>query len=588
MSKTDIMKKEDSEFNEKNAKKKSFNFKMPAALTIIIIILFGLVLLSWFAAWGGASYEEAINFTLNKGDIISFDSMGIDHDQWIKYLDSIEVEGEIPKAFKDLIVIPIEGTPLAGLKNTGATITFSTGETLTNNVSALGIFGVPIAMSYGFMSGADLIFYLFILGAVIELMLVSGSMEVGISGLVKGFNGKEIFLIPTLVVLFSAGGAIYGMSEESIALFVIVVPALSLAGFDAVTGMLVILAGTATGNAMSIVNPFNLGAAAGAIKDTAGGANFNQGSTIIFTLIWWSILTVITASAVTGYAAYVKKSPNKSFNVSMKAETDEWLKGFDKDEDTPKATGRQKGALTVFGLSFLLMILLFIPWGELFGIDYDTGTKDPITGGINIIGEWYFPELSMLFIVSGTIIALILGMGMDKTTTTMWAGAKEMFSVAIMIGVARGIPFIMESTGLQMWLIGGLIGGLKGVSPIAFLYISFVILLLLSTIITSTSGLAGASMGIFTAAVVGFTGSAEVGSAWRGVDPMKYMGAIVIIYMMSIGIMNFFVPTNPIVMASMQQSRVAYADGAKATAPIAGVMFLITLCLIIPSTTLLY
>lgn len=457
---------------------------------------------------------------------------------------------------------------------------------ITEGVGAMGIFGVGVAMAHGFMAGSDLIFYLFVLGAVIELMLVSGSLENGISGLVKGFNGKELLLIPILVVLFSAGGAIYGMSEETIALFVIIVPALSLAGFDAIVGMMVILGGTATGCAMSIVNPFNLGAATGAINDVEG-IIYQQGVTLIITIVWWVILTSITSMFVTGYAWWVKKDPSKSLNKEKKEECNEWLAGFTKNSNKASgATTRQKWSLGIFITSFTLMILLFVPWADLVGLEYSTGNNDPIFGLIAPLGTWYFGELSMLFILTGAIIALILGMGATKTSKAAWAGAKEMFSVAIVIGIARGIPYILETTGMQNFLVGGMIQAMGEISPIAFLYISFFILLLLSTVITSTSGLAGATMGLFASAVLAFTSSGS--EKWAGIDPATYMGAIVIAYMMAIGVMNFFIPTNPIVMASMDQSRVAYGDGVKVMAPIAGVMFLITVALILPSTMLLW
>ncbi len=151
-----------------------------------------------------------------------------------------------------------------------------------------GLFGIGAAITEGFGNAYQLIFYLFVLGALIEVLLVTGTMEAGVGSLVKGLNGKEIILIPLLFILFSAGGTSYGMQEETIGLVVIVVPALVLAGFDTITGLLVILLGTTTGFAMSTVNPFAVGAAESPINDALASAGIEEsivGVGLVFRLI---------------------------------------------------------------------------------------------------------------------------------------------------------------------------------------------------------------------------------------------------------------------------------------------------------------
>ncbi len=492
-------------------------FQMPTAITILIFIIIGLIVVTWIASWAGASYTD--------------------------------------DSGADALVNP------------------------------MGIFGLGQAIASGFVGGADLIFYLFVLGAVIELMLVSGAMEAGISSLVKGLGGKELFLIPILFILFSAGGTIYGMSEETIALFVIVVPALSLAGFDTITGLMVILGGTATGCAISTVNPFAMGAADLAIKDA--GVEGVMSYVLLFNLVWWFIMTTITCSIMTGYAWYVKKNPTKSFVKNGKEEADEWLSQFN-TKDSQTATGRQKAALAVFMAAFVLMILFFIPWPDVLNIDTDSsayygdGFWGPILGvlfgSLTPMGWWYFNELSMMFIIVGLLIALILGMPKKQTSEAAWEGAKAMFSVAVVIAIARGIPFVMETTGLQPWLIQGMLGIVgNGANEWVIVYAMFIILFLLATVITSTSGLAGAALPMMTAFVVGAFPTATP-------EQLQFiMGGVAIAYMTAIGFWNFFVPTNPIVMASMEYSRVKYQDGIKLALPMGLALLIVTLAAMLPS-----
>ncbi len=505
-------------------------FKMPGSLTIIIGVLIGVVILTWIASWAGASYDTEVPV----GEWVLGD------DGW-----------------------------------TGPT------EIVNENVTPMGIFGAPIAAAYGFLNAADLIFYLFILGAVIELMLVSGSLEKGVAGLVKGFNGKEIFLIPLLVFIFSAGGTIYGMQEETIALFVIIVPALCIAGFDAITGLLVILLGTTTGFAMSTVNPFSIGAALGGVGDSV--EDFSD-TAIVFRLIWWFVLTIAVAAFVTGYAAFVKKNPEKSFNKEMKGDTDAWISSLSATDDSP-STGKQKAAIGVFMTSFILMVLLFIPWNDL-GIIPEYTLDGPFLGiffgNVAQLGWWYFAELSMLFIITGTIIAIlvkdeIIRSG-ETVSGTMWNGAKEMFSVAIIIGVARSIPYVLETTGTQTWMVQGMTSGLEGMSTIGFIYMSFFIFLVLTLLIPSTSGLAGATMGIMAplASQVGGAGSTESIMAISG---------MLVAFVLATGIVNMFVPTQAIVMASCASAHVSYGDAMKPTLTWAGIMVLISM-VVLPSIML--
>lgn len=505
-------------------------FKMPGSLTIIIGVLIGVVILTWIASWAGASYKTEISS------------------------ENLTITGDVSK----------DGT-----------------KVITENVTPMGIFGAPIAAAYGFSNAADLIFYLFILGAVIELMLVSGSLEKGVAGLVKGFNGKEIFLIPLLVFIFSAGGTIYGMQEETIALFVIIVPALCIAGFDAITGLLVILLGTTTGFSMSIVNPFSIGAALGGVRDSVD--KFSD-TAIIFRLIWWLILTIAVAGFVTGYAIYVKNNPEKSFNKEMKKDTDSWISSLSATDGAP-TTSKQKAAIGVFMTSFILMVILFIPWNDL-GIIPEYTLNGPflgiLFGNVAQIGWWYFAELSMLFIITGTIIAILVKDEISKAGETvpgtMWNGAKEMLSVAIIIGVARSIPYVLQTTGTQTWMVQGMTSGLSGMSTIGFIYMSFFIFLVLTLLIPSTSGLAGATMAIMAplASQVGGTGSNESVMAISG---------MLVAFVLATGIVNMFVPTQAIVMASCAAAHVSYGDAMKPTLTWAGIMVLISI-LVLPSIML--
>ncbi len=501
---------------------KKFQFKMPSALVIIIGVLFFFIFFSWILAIFGASYEG-------------------------------------------------EG-----------------GETLT--VAPAGLLGFGNAMVEGFGNAYSLIFYLFVLGALIEVLLVTGTLEAAVGSLVKGLGGKEILLIPILFVIFSAGGTVYGMQEETIGLFVIVVPALVLAGFDTMTGLLVILLGTTTGFAMSTVNPFAVGAAEGVIDEALGGSLTVVGQGLIFRLVWWMILTAIGATFVTGYAMFAKKDEKYSFNSAAKIEEDKkWVsENFKSIDDIPSMTGRQRIAITIFMGLFVFMILMMVPWPDLIGYD---GIDDVmgwpawcawLFNGVAQPGWWYFGELVLLFSLGTLAIILILKMPMNEASQTCWEGAKAMFSVAILIGVARGIPVVLEYTGTQQWLVYSMTSGLDGMSKMGLLYMMVPILFVLSLIIPSTSGLAGAALPIITGTAIASTGGVATA------ETVGLMSGVMIVFLMTCGMANMFVPTQSVVMAQMEASNVDYATALKPILIYVGLMMVILLLAIVPSTALLW
>lgn len=506
-----------------NEEPKKFKFKMPSALAIIIGLLFFFIILSWI---------------LDLSNVTATDTSGNEYE-----------------------------------------------------VVSVGLLGFGNAIVEGFGNAYNLIFYLFVLGAIIEILLVSGTLEAGIGSLVKGLNGKEIVLIPILFVLFSAGGTVYGMQEETIGLSVIVVPSLVLAGFDTITGLLVILLSTTTGFAMSTVNPFAVGAAEGAIDGALGlDGESIVGVGLIFRLVWWFVLTAIGASFVTGYAMMVKKNNKYSFNSEEKISKDkEWVnENFKSLDKIPSMNTRQKVAISIFMLLFVIMVVMMIPWPDLIGYDgVDDAMGYPawcawLFNGMAQPGWWYYGELVTLFILGTILIVIVLKMPIKKASEASWDGAKAMFSVAILIGVARAIPQVLEYSGMQDFLVISLTSGLGGMSKLGFVYMMVPILFVLSLAIPSTSGLAGAALPIITGAAVAATDGVA------STETIGLMSAVMVVFLMTCGMANMFVPTQSVVMAQMEASHVDYATALKPIFIYMGVFMLILLVAIVPSTLLLF
>ena len=91
----------------------------------------------------------------------------------------------------------------------------------------------------------------------------TGAIQAGIGSLVKRMEGRERWLIPVLMSVFALGGTSYGMAEESLAFYALVITVLIAAGYDALTGAAVVLLGCGIGVIGSTVNPFATGIASG-------------------------------------------------------------------------------------------------------------------------------------------------------------------------------------------------------------------------------------------------------------------------------------------------------------------------------------
>jgi|GEM_PF-2730917 len=151
-----------------------------------------------------------------------------------------------------------------------------------------------------------------------------------------------------------------------------------------------------------------------------------------------------------------------------------------------------------------------------------------------------------------------------------------MFGVVMVITVARGIPYILSTTGIKQFLIKSITDSIKSPNPVVFIYLMFIFLLFMAFFITSTSGLAAAAIPMITTTV----------TSLFGVDPngqgQKVLGGILIAFITSVGLVNMFTPTNPVILASMQVSKVDYRDALKLIMPFTGIAFTLIVGVMIP------
>ncbi len=416
-----------------------------------------------------------------------------------------------------------------------------------------GLYGIEDAkgnINYynsGTLFGAiDIALFILVIGGFLGVTLRSGAIQAGIGRLVERMSGRERWMIPVLMGVFALGGTSFGMAEESLAFYALVISVMIAAGYDALVGAAVVLLGCGIGVLGSTVNPFATGIASG-----IAGVPISEG--LIGRLVILLLGLVIGVFFVLRYADRVKQDPSKSAVYEMKADNEARFRA-DAQDGSVVLTGTHKAILAVFVLAFAVMIYGVIPWEDM-GIDIPTWF-------------WWFPEMTASFLLFAIIIGLIARMRESELTSSFVDGARDLLGVALIIGIARGITVIMNNGQITDTVLHWIENALGDTGQAAFSIVMFVLFLPLSFLIPSTSGLATLAMPI-TAPLAGFVDVPE--------------SLVVTAYQSAAGVMNLFIPTSAVVMGGLAIARVPYGTYLRWVWPLLAA--LTVLCVIVLAIT---
>ncbi|HEM3611032.1 TPA: YfcC family protein [Streptococcus suis] len=386
-------------------------------------------------------------------------------------------------------------------------------------------------------------FFIIMVGAFLGVVNETGALDVGIASIVKRFKGREKMLIYILMPLFALGGSTYGMGEETMAFFPLLVPVMMAVGFDSITGVAIILLGSQIGCLASTVNPF-----ATVVASDAAGVSVADG--MIWRLVFFVVILLMGVLFVANYAEKVKNDPTKSLVYKQREADMQHFNVTATQEVNAELSPAQKRVLWVFVLTFVLMICSFIPWEDL-GVTIFTQFKDwliglPFIGQVigsstTALGTWYFPEGAMLFGIAGIVVGLVYGMSEERLVKSFMFGAADIFSVALICAIARGIQVIMNDGMITATILHMGEEGLQGLSSQVFIILTYLFYLPMSFLIPSSSGLAGASMGIM---------------APLGEFVNVPASLVITAFQAASGLLNLVAPTSGIVMGALALGRV--------------------------------
>ena len=424
----------------------------------------------------------------------------------------------------------------------------------------------------GTSAAIDVAFFILMVGGFLGVVNETGMLDTGIASIVKKYKGREKMLILVLMPLFALGGTTYGMGEETMAFYPLLVPVMMAVGFDSLTGVAIILLGSQIGCLASTLNPFATG-----IASSTAGVSLGEG--IILRLIFWVVLTALSTYYVYRYADKIQKDPTKSLTYATREEDMKFFNvGEDDDNVNSTLTKKQKQVFVLFVLTFVLMVLSFIPWSGL-GIKFFDNfnswlTGLPVVGQIigsstPALGTWYFPEGAMLFAFMGVLIGIVYGLKEEQIISSFMTGAADLLSVALIVAIARGIQVIMNNGMITDTILNWGKQGLSGLSSQVFIVLTYIFYLPMSFLIPSSSGLASATMGIM----------APLGE-FVNVRP----SLIITAYQSASGVLNLIAPTSGIVMGALALGRINIATWWKFMAKLVVAVIVITIALLLLGT----
>ena len=400
-----------------------------------------------------------------------------------------------------------------------------------------GIGAVLTAPAKAFGDCADIIVFIFITGAVFTILERTGTVNAVILGTSYLFSRKEKlkkFFIPASMLLFSLGGAVFGMEEETLIFIPLFIPlALSL-GYDTAVGVSIPFLGAWVGFGSAFMNPFTVGI-------SHGIAQLPLYSGLSYRVLVWGICTALVIGFVTWYGERVRKNPTKSIT-------------YEADEERRKTLQLNTLEKPDFKRSHLLISVVF------------TLGMGVLVYGVAVF-HWYIIEISGLFLGVGLLCALIGRLKLNQTTDAIIDGARSMVSVSVMLALARAIVVIASNGRILDTVLHAITQAIGQMHPLMAAIGMFWAHSFINFFVASGSGQAVLTMPVMIPL-----------SYLIGVNPQL----AILAYQFGEGWTNAVIPTAPVTMAAIGMAGIPWLKWAKWNLPLQLILIVLSMVLLIP------
>lgn len=459
--------------------KKKFRLKVPNTYLLIFSLLILIAALTWIIP--GGKYERML---LNGREVVVPNSF--------RYVESH------PQGFFDLFISPLKGFVEAGL----------------------------------------IIGFVLIVGGAFNVLAKTDAITSLITRLAKAHKNSEALrklFIPVLMLMFSLGGATFGMNEEIIPFVLIIVPICLALGYDSIVGVAIPLIGAHIGFASAFLNPFNVGIAQGI-------AEVPLFSGIGYRVICWAVSTTVAILFLLWYVKRLSKDPQISpmYEADEKRRRDEH---FDEIYNTRNHFSiKHKFVLIAFALSLIMLVVGVIEF------------------------SWYIEEIAGMFFIMGIVVGIIGGLSSDELIKAFIDGAKDLVGTALIIALARATLVLSRDANIIDTILYGLSPFIESSSPIFASQKMFVVQAIINFFVHSGSGQAALTMPIMAplSDLAGVSRQTAILAFQFG----EYT--------------NIIIPTSAVTMGALSMARVPWDKWAKWVLPLMIILFILGFILLIP------
>lgn len=459
------------------------------------------------------------------------------------------------------------------------------------------------ALYKGFVRQAGIIIFILMIGGAFWIMNTTKALDAGIFSFIsftKGLEkhrflryiGVDNIVIILIMLMFSLFGAIFGMSEETIAFIIIFVPLSVRMGYDSIVGVAMCYLAAHVGFAGAMLNPFTIGIAQG----IAGLPLF---SGIEYRVFCWIFLSIIAIAFVLFYARRIKRDPKRSIVYSL----DQHWRDTNSEQSTTIDFHTPIAAWVSFGITMAVLVVfsVYYPHTELKIGNFEPFSIPaiPISTAIfailsimalrktvhfyilnlllftivflliGVMGYgWYIMEISALFFAMGLASGVSMGYSPNKNVTHFLDGARDIASAAIVVGLAGGIIIILEDGKIIDTILYKLSQGLKDVGKFQAVSTMYVIQTIINIVIPSGSAKAAITMPIMApfSDLIGLSRQATV-----------------MAYQFGDGFTNMITPTSGVLMGVLGIARIPYDKWVRWIWPFMLLLFILGFVLLIPT-----
>ncbi len=385
---------------------------------------------------------------------------------------------------------------------------------------------------------AGIIAFVLFVGGAFAVLQKTGAVNAGLRrmvGLSRQSRLVELLIVPLFMTLFSLGGAVFGMAEETIPFVLIFIPLALALGYDSIVGVAIPFVGSGAGFAGAFLNPFTVGVAQG----IAGLAPF---SGIGYRIPVWITTTSVTIAFVMWYAHRIKKDPTKSpmYALDEKKRAEGVLEM--PDGETEAFTRRHAAALLVFFAGIALLVFGVTQYG------------------------WYIPEIAALFIGTGIVLGIAGGLKPSEISGAFMDGARDLVATALIIGLARGILVVMQDGQIIDTILFALASAIQGAGEVGAAHGMFAVQTAINFFVPSGSGQAALTMPLMAPL-------ADLAGVSRQ--------TAVLAFQLGDGFTNLIIPTSAVLMGCLALAKIPWPTWARWILPLQIALFILGLLLLV-------